>query len=111
MVMAMMTVNRSVLHVLRKGREVLLRRGKIAGLQIGSELVEGLGDGVGLRGRAGIGLRSQLLQSGKIGLRRRQISRCQVLAQLLEFPPELLHLILDALRVEVEKTAAGKARY
>ena len=35
------------LEILLDGREILLRGGKVTGLEIGSELVEGLGDGVG----------------------------------------------------------------
>ena len=40
-----------VLEILLDGGEILLRGGKVARLEIGAELVEGLGDGVGSGGK------------------------------------------------------------
>ncbi len=73
-----------------KGREILLRGGETAGLEIGAELVEGLRNGVGSGASGsgaggGGGLREGCLQSGEIGLRGRQVAGLESLAELLQF--------------------------
>ena len=78
------------LVVLLQLGEVLLGGGGVAGLQIGSELVEILRDRIAAwRGRTGGRLRLHLLQSGEVGLGSREIPRLQVGSELLEFlsPP------------------------
>ena len=72
------------LEILLEGGEILLSGGKVAGLEIGGELVEGLSDGVGSGGRSGRGLRNGFLQGGEIGLRGREIAGLEVLAELVE---------------------------
>lgn len=72
--------------------EILLSSGKVAELEIGGELIEGLIDGVGGcagsaasgAARSGGGLRKGLLQGGKIGLSRREIAGLEILAELLQ---------------------------
>jgi hypothetical protein len=79
-----------VLEILLNRGEILLRGGKVAGLEIGAELVEGLRNGVG-RGASrsgassGGGLRKGCLQSGEIGLRGRQVAGLESLPKLLHF--------------------------
>ena len=72
------------LEILLEGGEILLSGGKVAGLEISGELVEGLSDGVGSGGRSGRGLRNGFLQGGEIGLRGREIAGLEVLAELVE---------------------------
>lgn len=72
------------LEILLEGGEILLSGGKVAGLEIGGELVEGLSDGVGSGGRSGRGLRNGFLQGGEIGLRGREIAGLEILAELLD---------------------------
>lgn len=72
-----------VLEILLNGREIFLRGGNVARLEIGGELVEGLGHGIGSRGRDGGGLRKGFLQGGEIGLRGRETAGREILAELL----------------------------
>jgi len=50
-----------------------------------------------------------LLQRGEVGLRGRQVTRLQVLSELLEFLARRLHPVLDALGTVICKAAAGNA--
>ena len=89
-VMVEVAAGEIVLKILLNGGEILLRGGRIAGLEIGAELVEGLHNGAGSgAGRGGAsssgGLRKGCLQSGKIGLRGRQVAGLESLAELLQF--------------------------
>ncbi len=95
--MVAMGVGRLVLKGLLNLGEVLLRPSDVPRLQVLRPLVPGLGNrSIALRRRRCAG-GSHLLQCDEVGLRRRQIARLQILAQLLKFFLKLLHLALDGL--------------
>src|ERR1700675_2948899 len=76
-----------VLQVLLEGGEIFLSGGKVAGMEIAGELVEGLGDCVGggscrSRGSTDGGRRKGFLQGGEIGLRSREGAGLEILAEL-----------------------------
>src|SRR5208283_5285383 len=84
---------RLALEILLQCGVILLRAGKVAGFEIGGELVEGLRDGAGSGGRRSGGIRSGVgsagglrkgcLQSGKVGLRGGEVAGLEILAELL----------------------------
>ena len=97
-----------LLDILLDTGKVLLRGGKVAGLEIGGELVHGLGDGIGsgsrgTGGSSGGGLRECCLQGGEVGLRSQEIARLEILA-------ELLHVLLirrsDGAKLVLKEAAA-----
>ena len=76
-----------VLQILLEDGEIFLSGGKVTGLEIGGELVEGLGDRGGGRrsgSSTGKGRRKGLLQGGEFGLRSREIARLEILAELFD---------------------------
>lgn len=78
-----------VLYILLEGGEIFLSGGKVAGMEIASELVEGLGDevrGGSRRSRDSTdgGRRKGFLQGGEIGLRSREIAGLEILAELFD---------------------------
>ena len=103
MVMVMMPLASRplTLEILLNARIGLLGGGKIPRLQILGELAESLSNRIvlGCRGRAVLG--QELLQSRKIRLRRCQIPRLEILAELLEVLLNLLSIVLDTLRVVI----------
>ena len=88
-----------LLDILLDTGKVLLRGGKVAGLEIGGELVHGLGDGIG-SGSRGTGGSSG---GGQVGLRSQEIARLEILA-------ELLHVLLirrsDGAKLVLKEAAA-----
>jgi hypothetical protein len=55
-------------------------------------------------------LRTVFLHCREIRLRSRQVASLQVLPQLLEILPELLHAILHPLRIELKQITAENPR-
>lgn len=90
MVMIMVMVNRGralLLKVLLNGGIVLLSRREIAGLKVGSKVLEGGSQGVGSRGGLS-GRRDGLrrwLKRGEIRLRLVKIAGLEILTELLKF--------------------------
>src|SRR5579862_5507491 len=91
-----------LLNVLLESREIRLRRRKIAGFQVLPQLCNGLRNRtLGLRRglRAGCCVLllagDELLERGEIALRLRQITRLEILTELLEILLNLLEPVLD----------------
>ena len=84
-----------ILEILLNRGKVLLRRRHISSLQVLRQLIESLRDWIiadacaaassSVRTGSGLQKRRSLLQCHEIALRLRQISRLQILAQLLKF--------------------------
>lgn len=82
------------LEILLDGDDIVLSSRKVAGLEIGRKLVEGLrcrarsrgrgGEGTGSSANSGGRLRKGSLQGSEIGLRGREIAGLEVLAELLD---------------------------